>query len=44
MATDYKTLKEAFVSNLTGSTVWEVNKVTLVAPVGYTDGIYLLTN
>lgn len=28
-----KAAKEAFVSNLTGGTVWEINTVTLVAPV-----------
>lgn len=29
----YKQRKEAFVSNLTGGTAWEINAVTLVAPV-----------
>ncbi|TKA81915.1 hypothetical protein B0A49_00148 [Cryomyces minteri] len=32
MANNYKALKEAFVSNLTGGTVLEINKITLVAP------------
>ncbi|KAF2140034.1 uncharacterized protein K452DRAFT_320106 [Aplosporella prunicola CBS 121167] len=32
MAKDYKAAKEAFVSNHTGGTVWEINAVTLVAP------------
>ncbi|KAJ9646481.1 Glucosaminyl phosphatidylinositol (GlcN-PI) nositol acylation protein [Coniosporium apollinis] len=31
-ANGYKAQKEAFVSNLTGGTVWEINTVTLVAP------------
>jgi len=30
-----KALKEAFVSNLTGSSVSDINAVTLVAPVGH---------
>ena len=29
----YKQQKEAFVSNLNGGTLWEINNVTLVAPV-----------
>jgi phosphatidylinositol glycan class W len=29
----YKARKEAFVSNLTGGSIWEINQVTLVAPV-----------
>lgn len=33
MGRGYKDAKEAFVSNLTGGTIWEINKVTLVAPV-----------
>ena len=33
MAQSYKTLKEEFVSNLSGSSVSEVNYVTAVAPV-----------
>lgn len=32
-ANGYKAQKEAFVSNLTGGSVWEINTVTLVAPV-----------
>ncbi|OCK85563.1 GPI-anchored wall transfer protein 1 [Lepidopterella palustris CBS 459.81] len=32
MATNYKAMKEAFVSNLTGGSVGEINYVTLVAP------------
>lgn len=32
-AREYKLLKEAFVSGLNGGTIWEINKVTLVAPV-----------
>lgn len=30
---NYKQLKEAHVSNLTGGSVWEINEVTLVLPV-----------
>lgn len=30
---NYKALKEAFVSNLNGGTIAEVNLVTLIAPV-----------
>lgn len=33
MAQNYKTLKENFVSNLSGGTVSEINWVTAVAPV-----------
>lgn len=33
MASQYKHLKEAFVSNLNGGTISEINLVTLVAPV-----------
>ena len=33
MAQSYKALKEEFVSNLSGSSVSEVNYVTAVAPV-----------
>jgi len=33
MASDYKLAKEAFVSNLTGGSISEINKVALVAPV-----------
>ncbi|KAI9660048.1 MAG: Glucosaminyl phosphatidylinositol (GlcN-PI) nositol acylation protein [Bathelium mastoideum] len=32
MAGDYKALKEAFVSNLTGSSVWEVYEIGFVPP------------
>ncbi|KAL2824152.1 GWT1-domain-containing protein [Aspergillus cavernicola] len=32
MDLDYKYRKEAFVSNLTGGSAWEINAVTLVAP------------
>lgn len=32
----YKRLKEAFVSDHYGSTVWEINKVLFVAPVSIT--------
>ena len=35
MAQDYKTLKENFVSNLSGGTVSEINWVTAVAPVSH---------
>lgn len=31
---NYKTRKEAFVSNLSGGSITEINLVTLVAPVG----------
>jgi hypothetical protein len=30
---NYKQLKEAHVSNLTGGSIWEINEVTLVLPV-----------
>lgn len=33
MASEYKHAKEAFVSNLTGGYISEINKVALVAPV-----------
>ena len=36
MAKNYKAMKEAFVSNHTGSSVLEINYVTLVAPVLHT--------
>ncbi|KAL8947643.1 MAG: hypothetical protein Q9222_006100 [Ikaeria aurantiellina] len=32
MAQSYKTLKEDFVSNLSGGSIWEINYVTAVAP------------
>ena len=35
MAQSYKTLKESFVSNLSGGTVSEINWVTAVAPVSF---------
>lgn len=35
MAQSYKTLKENFVSNLSGGTVSEINWVTAVAPVKF---------
>ena len=35
MAQSYKTLKEDFVSNLSGGTVSEINWVTIVAPVSH---------
>ncbi|KAI9704029.1 MAG: Glucosaminyl phosphatidylinositol (GlcN-PI) nositol acylation protein [Bogoriella megaspora] len=34
MEQEYKAVKEDFVSNLSGSSVWEVYKVSLVAPSG----------
>lgn len=34
MAQSYKTLKEDFVSNLSGGQISEINYVTAVAPVG----------
>ena len=37
MVQSYKTLKEEFVSNLSGSSVSEVNYVTAVAPVSVND-------
>ena len=37
MAQSYKSLKEEFVSNLSGSSVSEVNYVTAVAPVSIND-------
>lgn len=33
MAQSYKSLKESFVSNLSGGTILEINTVTAVAPV-----------
>ena len=33
MASSYKALKEGFVSNLSGGTIFEINKVTALAPV-----------
>ncbi|RMJ26409.1 hypothetical protein PHISP_02737 [Aspergillus sp. HF37] len=33
MDPSYKSRKEAFVSNLSGGSIWEINAVTLVAPV-----------
>ena len=33
MAQSYKSLKENFVSNLSGGDIWEINYVTAVAPV-----------
>ena len=33
MAQSYKALKEDFVSNLSGGSIWEINFVTAVAPV-----------
>lgn len=35
MAASYKSLKEDFVSGLTGGDISEINLVTAVAPVGY---------
>lgn len=33
MAQSYKSLKENFVSNLSGGSIWEINYITAVAPV-----------
>ncbi len=33
MPKDSKAAKEAFVSNLSGGEIWEINEVTLVATV-----------
>ncbi len=35
IAASYKSLKEDFVSNLTGGEIWEINYVTAVAPVSF---------
>ena len=35
---NYKQLKEAHVSNLSGGSIWEINEVTLVLPVRSTSG------
>lgn len=32
---NYKQLKEAHVSNLSGGNIWEINEVTLVLPVSF---------
>lgn len=39
---DYKARKEAFVSNLSGGTINEINLVTLVAPVSAPERPFLL--
>lgn len=45
MAASYKTLKEDFVSGLTGGEIWEINLVTAVAPVSPpAQFLYLLSN
>lgn len=36
MAQSYKTLKENFVSNLSGGSIEEINYITAVAPVSAT--------
>ena len=38
---DYKKLREAFVSDLIGGSLWEINQVTLIAPVSATCRILL---
>ena len=40
MAQSYKTLKEDFVSNLSGGRILEINYVTAVAPVGHCNSFY----
>ena len=40
MAQSYKTLKEDFVSNLSGGQISEINYVTAVAPVGHCSSFY----
>ena len=35
MTPEYKAEKEAFVSHLSGGSIWEVNAVTFAAPVSY---------
>ena len=37
MDQEYKLRKEAFVANLSGGSITEINLVTLVAPVGFFD-------
>ena len=41
MTQSYKALKEGFVSNLSGGDVSEINLVTVVAPVGSNDLLFL---
>lgn len=41
---DYKARKEAFVSNLSGGTITDINLVTLVAPVSPPEHAFLLIN
>ena len=47
MDPNYKARKEAFVSDLAGGSIWEINAVTLVAPVSTvlrgTDNFKLIT-
>ncbi|KAI5293616.1 hypothetical protein KEM55_007014 [Ascosphaera atra] len=43
MSGDYKSRKEAFVSNLTGGDISEINQVTLVAPVRHSSPPNVLT-
>lgn len=38
MEGSYKAAKEAFVSNHSGSGIWEINYVTFVAPVSSCSG------
>ena len=44
MAQDYKTLKEKFVSNLSGGTISEINWVTAVAPVSHYESTKFYTS
>ncbi|KAL8785032.1 MAG: hypothetical protein Q9213_003625 [Squamulea squamosa] len=44
MAQSYKSLKEDFVSNLSGGGIWEINKVTAVAPVSISCTICVISS
>lgn len=39
MTPEYKAQKEAFVSHLSGGGMWEINAVTVAAPVSIADGL-----
>ena len=39
---NYKQLKEAHVSNLSGGSIWEINEVTLVLPVSLSESLLMM--